>query len=167
MIRIIVERHCRPGKETQLENLLVELRSMATRQRGYISGETLRSVDDPSLWLVISTWTDVDMWNKWKTMVERLDIARKIEPLLVAPEKASVFSFVKRGGAESAHTIDKWVDLLFIVRAFTKLTSTQQVRYLLHFLVGSAIAEYIADSSQKLSFCGNVNPWGMWASWAE
>jgi heme-degrading monooxygenase HmoA len=107
MIRIIVERHCRPGKETQLENLLVELRSMATRQRGYISGETLRSMDDPSLWLVISTWTDVDMWNKWKTMVERLETARKIEPLLVAPEKASVFSFVKRGGAESAHTIDK------------------------------------------------------------
>jgi heme-degrading monooxygenase HmoA len=69
MIRIIVERHCRPGKETQLENLLVELRSMATRQRGYISGETLRAVDDSSLWLVISTWTDVDMWRKPPSLV--------------------------------------------------------------------------------------------------
>jgi len=107
MIRVIVERHCRPGKEAELENLLVELRCMAMRQRGYISGETLRSVADPSLWLVISTWTDADMWNKWKTTVDRLEIVRKIEPLLVAPEEVSVFSFVKRGGAESAHTIDK------------------------------------------------------------
>jgi heme-degrading monooxygenase HmoA len=107
MLRIMVERHCRPGKEAELENLLVELRCMAMRQRGYISGETLRSMADPSLWLVISTWTDAGMWNKWKTAVDRLEITRKIEPLLIAPEKISVFSFVKRGGAESAHTIDK------------------------------------------------------------
>ena len=107
MIRVIVERHCRPGKEAELESLLVELRCMATKQRGYISGETLKSVSDPSLWLVISTWIDADMWNKWKTTAERLEIARKIEPLLSTPEKISVFTFIKRGGAESAHTIDK------------------------------------------------------------
>jgi len=107
MIRVIVERHCRPGKEAELESLLVELRCMAMKQRGYISGETLKSVADPSLWLVISTWTDANMWNKWKTTVDRLEIARKIEPLLSTPEKISVFTFIKRGGAESAHTIDK------------------------------------------------------------
>jgi len=107
MIRVIVERHCRPDKEAELEKLLVELRCMAMKQRGYISGETLRSVVDPSLWLVISTWTDTDMWNKWKTLVDRLEIARKIDPLLAVSEKISVFTFVKRGGAESAHTIDK------------------------------------------------------------
>ena len=107
MVRIIIERRCQQGKEAELEKLLMELRLSATKQRGYVSGETLRSVDDPSLWLVISTWTDAELWKAWKTMVERLEIASKIKPLLVAPEKTSVFDFVKRGGAESAHTIDK------------------------------------------------------------
>jgi len=107
MVRVIIERRCLPGKEAELESLLVELRSGSMRQRGYISGETLRSVDDPSLWLVISTWVDADLWKVWKTMAERQEIERKIEPLLVAPDKVSIFNFAGRGGAESAHTIDK------------------------------------------------------------
>ena len=42
MVRVIIERRCRPGKEAELETLLVELRTRAMRQPGYISGETLR-----------------------------------------------------------------------------------------------------------------------------
>ena len=107
MIRVIIERHCQPGKQAEMESLLVELRTKAMRQRGYISGETLQSVDDPLLWLVISTWTDADLWRMWETMPERREILSEIEPLLTAPEKVSIFSFARRGGAESAHTIDK------------------------------------------------------------
>jgi quinol monooxygenase YgiN len=95
MVRVIIERHCRPGKEAEMESLLVEMRSRAVRQPGYVFGETLRSVDDPSLWLVISTWIDVDHWKVWEIMPERLDIASKIEPLLVAPRKVSIFSFAR------------------------------------------------------------------------
>lgn len=107
MVRVIVERHCQPGKQAEVESLLVELRTKAMRQRGYISGETLQSVDDPLLWLVISTWTDADLWRMWETMPERRETLSKIEPVLAAPEKVSIFSFARRGGAESAHTIDK------------------------------------------------------------
>ena len=107
MVRVIIERHCQPGKQAEMESLLVELRSKAMRQRGYISGETLQSVDDPLLWLVISTWTDADLWRMWETMPERRETLSKIEPVLAAPEKVSIFSFARRGGAESAHTIDK------------------------------------------------------------
>ena len=107
MIRVIIERHCRSGSEAEMERLLMELRTTAIQQRGYISGETLHSVDDPSLWLVISTWVDADLWKVWETTQERRKIESEIEPLLVTPEKASVFSFARRGGAASAHTIDK------------------------------------------------------------
>lgn len=107
MVRVIIERHCQPGKQAEMESLLVELRTKAMRQRGYISGETLQSVDDPLLWLVISTWTDADRWRMWETMPERRETLSKIEPVLAAPEKVSIFSFARRGGAESAHTIDK------------------------------------------------------------
>ncbi len=77
-----------------MEVLLVELRTKAVQQRGHVSSETLRSVDDTSLWLVLSTWLDVDLWRVWEASPERQEITNKIEPLLVAPEKASSFSFI-------------------------------------------------------------------------
>jgi quinol monooxygenase YgiN len=107
MIRVIIERHCKPDKEAELEKLLVELRARAMKQPGYVSGETLRSVDDPCHWLVISTWVDVDRWKVWEAMPERLEIGSRIEPLLSAQRKISIFGFATRGTGESAHTIDK------------------------------------------------------------
>jgi quinol monooxygenase YgiN len=107
MIRVIIERHCRPDKVAEMESILVDLRTTAMRRPGYISGETLQSADDPTLWLVISTWVDVDAWNTWQASGERREIQRKTEPLLVAPERVSIFNFARRGGATSAHTIDR------------------------------------------------------------
>ncbi len=95
MVRVIIERRCQPNKEAELEKLLVELRSKAMWQRGYISGETLQSVDAPSLWLVISTWLDAELWKAWENSPERQEMVTKIEQLLVVPEKVSVLSFVK------------------------------------------------------------------------
>lgn len=95
MVRVIIERRCQPNKEAELEKLLVELRSKAMWQRGYISGETLQSVDAPSLWLVISTWLDAELWKTWENSPERQEMVTKIEQLLVVPEKVSVLSFVK------------------------------------------------------------------------
>jgi quinol monooxygenase YgiN len=107
MIRVIIERRWKPNKEAEIESLLIDMRARAMRQRGYVSGETLRSADDPSLWLIISTWLDVNLWKAWEASPERQEIVSKIEPLLVAPEKVSVFGFARRGRGESAHTIDR------------------------------------------------------------
>ena len=95
MIRVIIERHLRPNKDAELGKLLVELRSKAIRQTGYVSGETLTSLTDPSLWLVISTWLEDDLWSAWENSRERQEIVSKVEPLLVEPEKVAVYSFVK------------------------------------------------------------------------
>jgi heme-degrading monooxygenase HmoA len=94
MVKVVVERRCKPGQEAELERLLVELRSNAIKQRGYVSGETLRSTYDPSLWLVLSTWLDVGLWKAWEASPERQEMSRIMEPLLIIPEKVSVFSFV-------------------------------------------------------------------------
>jgi len=106
MVRVIIKRHCRPKKEMELENLLISLRAKAIHQRGYISGETLRSVDDPLYWVTISTWINNDLWKVWETSHERQEIASKIEPLIVRPEEVSIFTFVRRTEAEYAHSID-------------------------------------------------------------
>jgi len=93
MVRIIIERHCQPGKEMELEPLYLGLRAGAMRQHGYISGETLKSVSDPSFCLVISTWVDAESWKIWETSTQRREIVSRIELLLAIPEKISVFSF--------------------------------------------------------------------------
>ena len=106
MVRILIERHCRPNKEMELENLLIDLRAQAMRQHGYISGETIRNVDDPLHWVTISTWTDADLWTVWETSHERREIASKIESLCVRPEKITIFTFARRAIAAYAHTIE-------------------------------------------------------------
>lgn len=108
MVRVIIERRCRPDKEEELENLLIELRSKAMQQRGFISGETLKSVDDPMLWLVVSTWLDDDMWKAWENSPTRRDTMNKMEPLMFVPEKISIFNLIRRGVSEFAHSIEKY-----------------------------------------------------------
>lgn len=105
MVRVIIERRAKPGREAELENVFIDLRIKAMKAAGYVSGETLQSVDDPSSWLVVSTWIDANHWEAWKNSRERREILSKLEPLLSAPEKISVFTVMRRGGAESAHKI--------------------------------------------------------------
>lgn len=107
MIRVIIERRCCPDKVAEMESILVDLRTTAMRWPGYVSGETLQSADDPTLWLVISTWVDTDAWKAWQASAERQEIQKRIVLLLIAPERVSIFNFARRGGATSAHTIDR------------------------------------------------------------
>jgi len=107
MVRVIIERRCQPHREIELLSLLIQLRIKTMNQPGYVSGETLRSADDQPLWAVISTWIDADQWKVWETSPERQEITGKIKPLLIGPERVSVYRFVRQTGAESAHTIDQ------------------------------------------------------------
>jgi heme-degrading monooxygenase HmoA len=94
VVRVIIEHRCKPGKEAELWSLLGELRGKVINQSGHVSSETLRSLDDPSYWMVISTWTDVKRWKAWEVSRERKETINKIKQVLVTPEKVSVFSFM-------------------------------------------------------------------------
>ena len=64
--KIIIKRKFMIGKKTEIIALLREFRSSALNQPGYVSGETLTSIDDPQTMIVISTWQDLESWYKWK-----------------------------------------------------------------------------------------------------
>jgi heme-degrading monooxygenase HmoA len=70
---------------------MLELRSAALRQHGYLSGETLRDVGDPLNFVVISTWMNLETWKTWQTARQRLAIEEMMEPLLAAPRTVRVF----------------------------------------------------------------------------
>jgi heme-degrading monooxygenase HmoA len=81
-VKIIIRRKVPKGKEAQLSPLLVELRAKAITQPGYISGETLRNVDDPEDYLVISTWKSKEDWKAWEANKVRSGIQSRIDSLL-------------------------------------------------------------------------------------
>ena len=91
MIRVMIERQCQLGKEKQLRGLLLELRSAGMRQHGYITGETLREADNPSLFMVISTWMTLEAWKAWQTARPRLLREEMMDSLLTAERKVRVF----------------------------------------------------------------------------
>ncbi len=76
-----------------LSEMLIELRAMADHQPGYISGETLRNVDDPNEYLVISTWKTLDAWNWWLANNERAELEGRVDALLGSSTVYKVFSY--------------------------------------------------------------------------
>jgi heme-degrading monooxygenase HmoA len=81
-VKSIIRRRVSKDKESQLLPLLLELRSKATGQPGYISGETLRNVDDPEEFVVISTWQSVENWKAWNASKTKAEIQDKVDALL-------------------------------------------------------------------------------------
>ena len=92
-IRVIIERQVVQGNELRLNSLLMELRSKAMLAKGYISGETLRSLLDPNTFIVVSTWNSPEDWNAWEQSKERKAIQAKIDELLRFPSKYQVYAY--------------------------------------------------------------------------
>jgi heme-degrading monooxygenase HmoA len=82
------------GDEQGLAGQVVrELRSQAMHAEGFISGETLRSIEDPSVHLVISTWQSLDAWNAWIKSPRREAIQKRVDEILTEPSTRTAFQF--------------------------------------------------------------------------
>ena len=92
-IRVLIERKIVPENQPSLNNLLMKLRGKAMLAKGYISGETLRSLDDSTEYLVISTWSSLEDWRRWESNQERQDIQGQIDDLLRVPSVHRVFVY--------------------------------------------------------------------------
>ncbi|RLA94117.1 MAG: antibiotic biosynthesis monooxygenase [Deltaproteobacteria bacterium] len=92
-VKILIQRRIKPGKEKELNQIVRELRSKAMHAEGFISGETLRSIEDPSVHLVISTWKSIDAWNRWVNSPERKALQDKIDAILAEPTKMTPYLY--------------------------------------------------------------------------
>ncbi len=81
-VQVIIKRKWQVDKPEELFPLLTELRSRAKEQPGYISGETLRSLDDPEDFMVIAKWEKVDDWQRWFQSKERKDLQHRVDSLI-------------------------------------------------------------------------------------
>jgi heme-degrading monooxygenase HmoA len=81
-IQVIIKRKWQVDKPEALLPLLPELRALAQNQSGYISGETLKSLDAPDMYMVFSRWKTVDDWNEWFSSKKRREIQGKVDSLI-------------------------------------------------------------------------------------
>ena len=70
---------------------IIELRSMAVRQPGYISGETFFHLDRTEECLVISRWTALEHWQRWIREPRRIEIYENISKHLDAKTKHEIY----------------------------------------------------------------------------
>ena len=81
-VQVMIKRKFKVDNPEELIPLLTELRIRAKDQPGYISGETLRSLNNPEDYLVFSKWETADDWNKWLHSKERRAIQGKVDSLV-------------------------------------------------------------------------------------
>ncbi len=81
-VKIIIVRHVAQDKEEQIRPLLMQMRSGAHAQTGYVSGETLVNYDDPQEKVVISTWRNLENWNEWLRNPERCELQGRVDEIL-------------------------------------------------------------------------------------
>lgn len=92
-VKVLIKRRVPQTKAKEIIPLFRQMRASAAAQAGYITGETLRSLDNPDEFLVISTWQSSTEWKKWLQSKERKKIQGKIDDLLGGETHYEVFHY--------------------------------------------------------------------------
>jgi len=92
-VKVLIKRPVPDEKAKAIIPLFRKMRSLATGQQGYISGETLKSLDRPNIFLVISNWRSSDDWEKWLISKERQEIQQEIDELLGGNTEYEMFHY--------------------------------------------------------------------------
>lgn len=91
MIKVFIKRKVGDESIVELMDLLKKLRSMTLSQPGYVSGETMKRVDQEGWCLVISSWRSLEDWNAWVNNQDRQSVQGEIDELLGAETTYEVY----------------------------------------------------------------------------
>ena len=91
-IGVLIKRVTKHGENAKvLLPHIIELRSLAVRQPGYISGETFFNLDRTDECLVIGRWTTIEHWQQWKRNPRRIELDKNMEKHLGAKTEYSIY----------------------------------------------------------------------------
>lgn len=92
-VKILIKRSIPENRAKDLMPFFKQLRSLANNQPGYISGETLKRIDRPGHYLVISTWRSADDWRRWVLSKERNEIQDLIDSMLGEKTEYEIYEY--------------------------------------------------------------------------
>jgi heme-degrading monooxygenase HmoA len=92
-VKVLIKRKVPQDKARKMIPLFRQMRVQANNQPGYISGETLRSLENPEQFLVISTWESSNDWENWLKSNDRKQVQDKIDALLGGETAFEIFHY--------------------------------------------------------------------------
>ena len=93
LVKILIQRKIKAGTEKEFRSLMRDVLSEAAHAHGFISGETLQSVDDPSVHVTISHWKDMESWNAWINSGVRKKKQEEYDKILAEPMKITALHY--------------------------------------------------------------------------
>jgi heme-degrading monooxygenase HmoA len=93
MIKIHIRRRISEDNQNVLMELINQMRTAIVGNPGYISGETLKRVDQPGEVLVVSKWQSHYYWNQWHASRERIVLQEKIDQLLGSQTQYEIYEY--------------------------------------------------------------------------
>lgn len=82
-VSIIIKRIVKDDTmAARLAPFIVQLRSRAAAQLGFLSSQTFSCLDCEGEYLVISNWHTLEDWNRWMNSEERMAIQTKVDELI-------------------------------------------------------------------------------------
>jgi heme-degrading monooxygenase HmoA len=70
-VKILIKRKFKNGNMRAASRFVINNRNGAMKQPGYISSETLRSLDNQDQVTVVSMWENLEAWETWKNSETR------------------------------------------------------------------------------------------------
>jgi heme-degrading monooxygenase HmoA len=92
-VKILIRRVVPEKKAREMIPLFRQMRVLANEQPGYITGETLRNLEKPDEFLVISTWESSADWKRWVESKARKQVQDKIDDLLGGSSDFEIFHY--------------------------------------------------------------------------
>lgn len=92
-VKILIRRNVPENKGREMIPLFRKMRTLANEQPGYITGETMRNLEKPDEFLVISTWETSDDWKRWVQSNDRQQIQGQIDALLGGQTEYEIFHY--------------------------------------------------------------------------
>jgi heme-degrading monooxygenase HmoA len=92
-VKVLIKRKVPEDRAKTMIPLFRKMRIQANNQPGYISGETLRSLENPDEFLVISTWETSNDWKNWLNSGDRKEVQDEIYALLGGKTEFEIFHY--------------------------------------------------------------------------
>ncbi len=91
-VKVLIKRKIKDGNIQAASRLLINTRSGAMQQPGYISSESMRNLDDPSQIVVMSMWQNREAWEAWRNSDARKAIVSEFKDYIVGETEYEYYS---------------------------------------------------------------------------
>ncbi len=91
-VKILIKRKIKDGNLQAAARLVINIRSGAMNQPGYISSESMRSIDDPDQIMVVSMWQSLEAWETWRNSAARKEIVAEFREYIIGETEYEHYS---------------------------------------------------------------------------